>query len=570
MFIALDIRQKRTDIENAIKGEMYFCPCCRESVTTRMGDVRAHHYAHMPTHDLSHTEKFCEERVNSKYYEMSRWHKEWQGEFKEEEREVWFSGKENERQCRADVYLADVNKVIEFQHSNLPLEEFERRNKFYNERGMHVMWLFDFNPLFERNKISKMSLWDFSELRQKVLREKNQWVYSISCYEDKFGRLTVQDSPNIEIFFSYTDEKGNERIRKLVWTNRYFNEVTTENVGSRNQFLNRCREHVRFVSDEEIAEIKKRKEEQRAKEEAAARAEAERRQKEQERIYKENLERFRREDEERLRQEEQLRKEEEECEKTREYFRNLAKDEAGKLEISISQPAGPEKYDSFLGRCYGLTDSYFRLGRNEYISDRQDELAAYYTRQVRSEYIIRLKDIITGYGRNNGNINEIISFYYNDAFVNGYDISQEQLLAWFKAGTEEAKKKKIEEIKALTINDNAPDDVLEAFMNYNEDAPFVKYGTRWVVCTDCGRILPAKFFTSYGGEKTVNEGICEECYPSHWKNHPQALSAPGIKKDWSKICPDCESELVLRNGRYGEFYACTNRNCRYTRSVKKR
>lgn len=38
--------------------------------------------------------------------------------------------------------------------------------------------------------------------------------------------------------------------------------------------------------------------------------------------------------------------------------------------------------------------------------------------------------------------------------------------------------------------------------------------------------------------------------------------------DFIMTCPDCGSKLVLRNGKYGEFYSCTNYNCKYTYNKK--
>lgn len=34
-----------------------------------------------------------------------------------------------------------------------------------------------------------------------------------------------------------------------------------------------------------------------------------------------------------------------------------------------------------------------------------------------------------------------------------------------------------------------------------------------------------------------------------------------------KICPQCGGILVLRNGKYGEFYSCNSRNCKYTENI---
>ena len=41
------------------------------------------------------------------------------------------------------------------------------------------------------------------------------------------------------------------------------------------------------------------------------------------------------------------------------------------------------------------------------------------------------------------------------------------------------------------------------------------------------------------------------------------------QKEKSGMCPKCGGTLVLRNGKYGKFYGCSNYpKCRYTAPVK--
>ncbi|WP_443089649.1 topoisomerase DNA-binding C4 zinc finger domain-containing protein [Zunongwangia sp. HGR-M22] len=36
-----------------------------------------------------------------------------------------------------------------------------------------------------------------------------------------------------------------------------------------------------------------------------------------------------------------------------------------------------------------------------------------------------------------------------------------------------------------------------------------------------------------------------------------------------KICPRCQSELLLKEGRYGNFYGCSNYpKCTYTKNLR--
>lgn len=45
----------------------------------------------------------------------------------------------------------------------------------------------------------------------------------------------------------------------------------------------------------------------------------------------------------------------------------------------------------------------------------------------------------------------------------------------------------------------------------------------------------------------------------------QKAKESGLEKEFNGICPRCNAPLVLRNGRYGEFYGCSNYpRCRYT------
>jgi pyoverdine/dityrosine biosynthesis protein Dit1 len=42
------------------------------------------------------------------------------------------------------------------------------------------------------------------------------------------------------------------------------------------------------------------------------------------------------------------------------------------------------------------------------------------------------------------------------------------------------------------------------------------------------------------------------------------------KKEDKKICPKCQSELILRSGKYGNFWGCSDYpNCKYTKQISK-
>lgn len=51
------------------------------------------------------------------------------------------------------------------------------------------------------------------------------------------------------------------------------------------------------------------------------------------------------------------------------------------------------------------------------------------------------------------------------------------------------------------------------------------------------------------------------------KNHNKNVST--IKDYYSDKCPKCGGKLIVRNGKYGSFYGCSNYpKCKYTRDIE--
>lgn len=130
MFTAIDELGNKVSIMNAEYGKTYYCPKCNEKVTVKKkGKVKAPHFAHKPGSDCTD------------WGDMSEWHLSWQEKFPEECREVILE--KNGERHRADVCIKDMNLVIEFQHSTISNEEFNKRNCFYTSCGYRLVWVFD-------------------------------------------------------------------------------------------------------------------------------------------------------------------------------------------------------------------------------------------------------------------------------------------------------------------------------------------------------------------------------------------------------------------------------------------
>lgn len=126
MFVAIK-EDKKISINDAVKGNTYFCPVCQQPLIIREGKVRVKHFAHKK-------QSLCDN-----WGDMSEWHKAWQERFPIECREVVLE--KNGVKHRADVCVG--NTVIEFQHSPISYEEFVARNNFYTSCGYNLVWLFD-------------------------------------------------------------------------------------------------------------------------------------------------------------------------------------------------------------------------------------------------------------------------------------------------------------------------------------------------------------------------------------------------------------------------------------------
>lgn len=48
MIVALDKDLNRIHIEDAVAKQECYCPYCGERLFQRMGEIRRHHFAHMP------------------------------------------------------------------------------------------------------------------------------------------------------------------------------------------------------------------------------------------------------------------------------------------------------------------------------------------------------------------------------------------------------------------------------------------------------------------------------------------------------------------------------------------
>lgn len=129
-------------------GLKAICPNCGEIVVSKCGNINIWHWSHLKDTDC---DPWSEEETE--------WHKNWKSWFPIENREVVI------KPHRADVYWC--GKVIEFQHSQISVDEMNERENFYK----NMIWVVDcsaflFNMDFRSNNFCRWKwmhkVWDYS------------------------------------------------------------------------------------------------------------------------------------------------------------------------------------------------------------------------------------------------------------------------------------------------------------------------------------------------------------------------------------------------------------------------
>lgn len=192
MYFAIDKDGKRISAYNAEKNKEYRCSYCGRNLILRQGSINIAHFAH---------EK--EDCVDDWHYDMSEWHYSMQARFPEAQRErvVEFCGEKH----RADILLG--NKVIEFQHSPISIDELEERNAFYNNAGYSVAWVFDVQEQYDYGQIEDVDYADALMYKWKNPKRYLKCFPAPKEYEKK-----------LMIYLYWIDDDGYEMFNRVIWS----------------------------------------------------------------------------------------------------------------------------------------------------------------------------------------------------------------------------------------------------------------------------------------------------------------------------------------------------------------
>ena len=130
--------------DKEIDGKIAYTENKEYKLIPKKGEIVIHHFSHYPGEGDNWSEKGG----------MTEWHKNWQEKVKRESCEITI--KINGITHRADIVNKE-GRVIEIQHSLIPLEQIRAREKFYKQyEGKDLIWVFDQRNLTKNGKKYKL------------------------------------------------------------------------------------------------------------------------------------------------------------------------------------------------------------------------------------------------------------------------------------------------------------------------------------------------------------------------------------------------------------------------------
>lgn len=184
MIFGLNENGERIDIEDSLKGEKYYCPCCGGELIQKKGIVNAWHFAHK-----SSTE--CDN-----WYEENEWCRKWVKLFDSDFREVIIKNENYDKKRVADVKYKRL--VLKLQPKSLSSEEFKERIDYFSKEN-NLVYLVDC-----RNK----------DIEYTRTQRTHNYIWK---HAYKFGNIDKYTT-NFHLFLQISDSN----IIRVVWNKEGF------------------------------------------------------------------------------------------------------------------------------------------------------------------------------------------------------------------------------------------------------------------------------------------------------------------------------------------------------------
>jgi competence CoiA-like predicted nuclease len=173
----------------AQRGLEAACPDCQGEMVAKCGDINIHHWAHKVT------DPNCDSKPETE------WHRWWKSQYPDD----CVEAKLCEGKRRGDVWLENINTVIEFQASSITHEEIRARQRDYY--GKQVIWVVKADDFFPDN----------------FTRTKTEEVNGESIHTCKWGHSRKSWLAADRLFFSRSNFGREELVTEVVWMNSFMN-----------------------------------------------------------------------------------------------------------------------------------------------------------------------------------------------------------------------------------------------------------------------------------------------------------------------------------------------------------
>jgi competence CoiA-like predicted nuclease len=197
------------------QGINAICECCGVKVSPKCGPIKIHHWAHPKGSQCS-----------DKWWEAeTEWHRDWKSRFPVEWREIVKTDEISGEKHRADIYRPDKDLYIEFQNSQISLEELQSRESFYN----NLIWVINVN----QKSIKLLQIHHLVDIHNdEYIRAINQPI----------NKLIYLNEMEIKSLFDYRDDllkkkRKGSLIPELKSLMHKFDSLVNEAL-SNNRFLN--------------------------------------------------------------------------------------------------------------------------------------------------------------------------------------------------------------------------------------------------------------------------------------------------------------------------------------------
>ena len=222
MLIACDKTGKRITAEEATKKDNkgkiieYYCPLCETKVFLKKGNKKIDHFSHKEQTEICKLNGLHGETIQHMYM------KKIMKELIEQENKTLFSELEWKiGKLIADYYfeISDNKKTykvaVEVVHKHYDINDFKYKNKYYQEKKVYVIWIFNMDYLQEKGKYKETV--KFKPIMKEHQKLNRKYTYFLNIHNKKLYAVRIDKFKRNKKEFGYITQKIEKlKINKFI------------------------------------------------------------------------------------------------------------------------------------------------------------------------------------------------------------------------------------------------------------------------------------------------------------------------------------------------------------------